>query len=222
MNARLVGGHAAVRHVQSGSGADNLHWPHRRHLLDGFHRLVYQLIGIHMELVARGLPYAVPEGLERWIERHIFLQLDFHFLFLVADLQFFSLVQDDVAHLLLYILHFGDIFGKGDFPFLRRSLEFCLDSALLLAVGFHEPLLLKGFIDLLGTLVAEFLFCPIRLFEQDVGEALRRQHAEAIATVFELLLEAVREVLVAFVADYGEHVDVRVEAAFAFLIYRQT
>lgn len=60
-----------------------------------------ELAGVDLDLEARALADAVPQGLERRVERDVLLQLDGDLLGLVADLDPLGLVDDDCLDLLL-------------------------------------------------------------------------------------------------------------------------
>lgn len=54
-----------------------------------------ELAGVDLDLEARALADAVPQGLERRVERDVLLQLDRDLLGLVTDLDPLGLVDDD-------------------------------------------------------------------------------------------------------------------------------
>lgn len=66
-----------------------------------------ELAGVDLDLEARALADAVPQGLERRVERDVLLQLDRDLLGLVTDLDPLGLVDDDRLDLLLGRLELG-------------------------------------------------------------------------------------------------------------------
>ena len=70
-----------ARHARSSPGR-----AHGKHAVDSFDGMLDELAGVDLDLEARALADAVPQGLERRVERDVLLQLDRDLLGLVADL----------------------------------------------------------------------------------------------------------------------------------------
>ena len=173
-----------------------------------------ELAGVDLDLEARALADAVPQGLERRVERDVLLQLDRDLLGLVTDLDPLGLVDDDRLDLLLGRLELG---GELDLALLGGRLQLGRHRALAVDHAGRDEVV----VDLLGLLVAQALLDAIIALDRDLREALRSDDAELEVLSLKLLLQAVGEVVVALVRDDGEHVRLWVVQALAILVHAQ-
>ena len=155
-----------------------------------------EFFGIDLHLEARALADAVPQGLERRVERDVLLQLDGDLLGLVANLDPLGLVDDDRLDLLLGRLELG---GKLHLALLGGRLQLGRHRALAVDHADRDEVVE----DLLGLLVAQALLDALGGLDRDLREALRGDDAEPEVLGLELLLKAVGEVVVALVRDDG-------------------
>ena len=197
--ARALGAHARVVDAQRGALARHLGRAHGEHAVDSFDGMFDELAGVDLDLEARALADAVPQGLERRVERDVLLQLDRDLLGLVTDLDPLGLVDDDRLDLLLGRLELG---GKLDLALLGRCLQHGRNRALAVDHASRDEVVE----DLLRLLVAKALLDALGGLDRDLREALRGDDAELEILRLELLLKAVGEIVVALVGDDGEHV----------------
>ena len=184
------------------------------HAVDSFDGMFDELAGVDLDLEARALADAVPQGLERRVERDVLLQLDRDLLGLVTDLDPLGLVDDDRLDLLLGRLELG---GELDLALLGGRLQLGRHRALVVDHAGRDEVV----VDLLGLLVAQALLDAIIALDRDLREALRSDDAELEVLSLKLLLQAVGEVVVALVRDDGEHVRLWVVQALAILVHAQ-
>ena len=82
--ARALGAHARVVDAQRGTLARHLGRTHGEHAVDRLDGMLDEPVGVDLDLEARALADAVPQGLERGVKRDVLLQLDRDLLSLVA------------------------------------------------------------------------------------------------------------------------------------------
>ena len=212
--ARALGAHARVVDAQRRALARHLGRAHGEHAVDRLDGAFDELAGVDLDLEARALTDAVPQGLERRVERDVFLQLDRDLLGLVTDLDPLGLVDNDRLDLLLRRLELG---GELHLALLGRRLQLGRYRALAVDHAGRDEMVE----DLLGLLVAQALLDALGTLDRDLREAFRGDDAELEVLRLELLLQAVGELVVALVRDDGEHVRLGIVQALAVLVHAQ-
>ena len=152
--------------------------------------------------------------MERRFERDVLLQLDRDLLGLVADLDPLGFADDDRLDLSLGGFELG---GELDLALLGGRLQLGRNRALVVDHAGRDEVVE----DLLGLLVAKALLGALEGLDRDLREARRGDFAKLEALILELLLQAVGEIVVAFIGDDGEHVRLWVVQALAILVHAQ-